>query len=365
MHRLRTIAATAFGAALIAGSAGAQSLRNVDGPAEIPPASYTANQYVDSNGCVFIRAGFDGAVTWVPRVDRQRKVLCGFSPSLAGADLPPANAAPPARPVVAELPPPSAPPRSTTPPPAATPVVAAPPPVRVTAPPPTVRVTAPPPKVVAPPPTVTAAPPPGGVTTVCPGLSPLAQRHVQNSGHAVRCGPQGASPYVRGDASGAIHVPQPPVITPPPGYKAAFDDGRFNPNRGHVTREGFIQMRLVWTAGVPRRLVTENTEKYRVVNGVPTSDREFVISTKNATPETALPAGHRFVQVGLFSTEAKARAAAAGLQARGLPVRLGSATQGGKPYSVVLAGPFADPAALGTGLNAVRGIGYTGAFTRQ
>lgn len=68
------------------GEAGAQTLKRDDGPAEVPPASFTASQYVDSKGCVYIRAGVDGNTTWVPRVSRARKVVCGLSPSLgAGA----------------------------------------------------------------------------------------------------------------------------------------------------------------------------------------------------------------------------------------------------------------------------------------
>lgn len=394
MHKLTTLSAAAL-VAVLATSASAQNLRSTDGPAETPPDSYTGKQYVDSNGCVFIRAGYDGAVTWVPRVDRQRKVVCGGTPTFADASPVPlsndtftAATIPTPEPVYTPTPAPA---------PAPTPVIYNPP--------------APEPEYAYPPyspPPTYSGPHPDTVITTCPNLSAVGQRYVSDHRRPVRCGPQMESPYYVEEAGAyppgyyghVLSVSRPPVIAPPPGYKAAFDDGRFNPHRGPVTKEGDIQMRLVWRDGVPMRLVTKGTERYYVVNGQPTKDREYVlthneygyyhgkpayfggddpyggviVSTKGEeppvatpaveTPSVSVPAGHRFVQVGLFTTDEKARASAARLKSLGLPVQLGRATHKGNAYLVVLAGPFNSPIALQTGLNAVRGAGYTGAKTR-
>ena len=90
------IAAALFGAV----QGNAQSLRDAPTPAEFPASSYQGRQYVDSRGCVFIRAGVGANVTWVPRITRDRKALCGFQPSVAKAA--PA-AAPAAKPAPAEV----------------------------------------------------------------------------------------------------------------------------------------------------------------------------------------------------------------------------------------------------------------------
>lgn len=55
--------------------------REVMRPAETPPASFAGQQYVDSAGCLFLRAGSNGETVWVPRVARDGGVLCGFPPS--------------------------------------------------------------------------------------------------------------------------------------------------------------------------------------------------------------------------------------------------------------------------------------------
>jgi len=83
MKATRAIAIAAIAASSVMGIAHAQSISSVQAPAEFPPSTYTGRQYVDSQGCVFVRAGIDGNVTWVPRVSRSRKVICGFQPSLA------------------------------------------------------------------------------------------------------------------------------------------------------------------------------------------------------------------------------------------------------------------------------------------
>ena len=57
--------------------AGAEPIR----PAELPPADYAGQQYVDSRGCMFVRAGSGGKVVWVPRVSREGVPVCDNPPS--------------------------------------------------------------------------------------------------------------------------------------------------------------------------------------------------------------------------------------------------------------------------------------------
>ncbi len=270
-------------------------------PLEFPPSSYKGKQYVDSRGCVFIRAGIDGNVTWVPRVSRARKTVCGFKPSLAGQVGTAAPAAAPAEapvqitlndtasPVAPSAPvaKPAAPRRVAAPRPAPAPVV-----VRQTAPRPApkaapVRVVAP-----APAPRVRTVLPQQAAATACPGASPLSQQYLRGNGrNAVRCGPQTApivgarlatvAPSAQGTATYDEAGPAPTAtvtantrivpkhvaygrintrnVVVPSGYRRVWEDGRLNPYRAEQTLGGRRDMLLIWTQTVPRRLIDTRT----------------------------------------------------------------------------------------------------------
>lgn len=176
--------------AIAAGPASAQG----DVPAEFPPTSFDGNQFVDSNGCAFIRAGIGGATNWVPRVSRQRQPLCNFQPTF------PAGVAGPAQGRVAPL---DAPIINITPPAAV--AAAAPAPVQTrgvtapiatvasipavrSAPTPAVPVAAPTPQIITPPPA--AAPPRMTLAEACEGRFGIQPGFVSSrTGDPIDCGP--------------------------------------------------------------------------------------------------------------------------------------------------------------------------------
>lgn len=201
-------------------------------PAEFPPLSYKGRQYVDSRGCVYIRASTGGLVDWIPRVTRTRDHICNAKPTFAGGidrklpvipDEVPATTATAPKTAVARAP------AAVTPKPAAPKVVARPAPKVAAAPvakpqaktqvraQPTQRAprftlsslfgagaskskakTQTKPVVAATkpivPPLRTAPPAPRAVVNpACGGGSALSQRYL-GSGSGVRCGPQAQSP---------------------------------------------------------------------------------------------------------------------------------------------------------------------------
>lgn len=196
---------SALSVALMVAATGGQAQNIAQAtPAELPPASYGADQYVDSRGCVFIRAGSGGVVNWVPRVTRSRKQLCGYQPSLASA-------------------------QSTAPAPAvAAPVATAPRPVT-------------------------------GVATGGRATYPHVQENRRNT--VVQNVPEGYRPVWEDGrlnpnrATWNVGAARRNVSPVPEGYKAGWGDGRLNLRRGKVTATGDAQSSAIWTDTVPRRLV--------------------------------------------------------------------------------------------------------------
>lgn len=328
MNLRQTVSVLGFVLGLGIGPVSAQ----MTGPAELPPASYTSKQYVDSRGCVFVRAGLSGNVNWVPRVTRQREPICGMQPSLGGqtrtAAAAPQRSAPTiqidaARPAAQSSPAPA--PASTRPtalervfqrqpgapidtvasiPPAAQPQPQAQPQTRVQ-----IRAPQPQPRVVtrqpvaaptpAPERRVATAPPAPRVTrplrttpsaSVCPNGGRILSRSVNGQGQTVlRCSasviaqrpaPAAVAPTVtrpvqpqRRVATAPAPAPT-PQRTPPEGYRTVWEDDRLNPDRGPRTAQGDAQMNTVWTATVPR--VAVNGKRARLCTGPNAQESRYV-----------------------------------------------------------------------------------------
>lgn len=274
----------------------AQSLENAGPPAEFPPASYKGKQYVDSKGCVFIRAGIDGNVNWVPRVSRSRKQLCGYQPTaVAGATRTPTQstapqlitvptaqqpaATPPAKPATSVA--------STTAPATAAPTKPQRPTTTATSASSSATVTAPvttttPPKPVRQP--VAAAPaarttvPTAQAPSSCSNVSALSQQYTNDG---ARCGPQAASPVTYGNGS-AIGPQSSLRLTPntrvvqthvyqarrhsqgldaPAGYRSVWEDDRLNLHRAE---RGLKPAVIGGVVEVPRGYVLVNRDDDRL-----------------------------------------------------------------------------------------------------
>ncbi|MHA6325230.1 hypothetical protein [Roseivivax sp. CAU 1753] len=303
MKMTRFVALTYMAVALgFAGHVQAQQSAT-DVPQEFPPASYDGRQYVDSRGCVYIRAGIDGATSWVPRVDRGRKHVCGQTPTLARSATTRTAAQPTSGAEQITLNPPASSAPRTAPPPAP-----APQPVARQAPAPKPQVVKPAPRIVrtAPAPAPKPAPAPQRVVrrvapapvpaptaqaTGCRGASAVSQQYIGNSqGLPVRCGSQQSGHVTvirRGEAPtegknvyilrgyddsnlrlapnrperymvpdqvyATLRVEQETVV--PPGYTRAWTDDRLNRFRAYQTMSGFFDTQQVWTNTVPRKLV--------------------------------------------------------------------------------------------------------------
>lgn len=95
----------AFAIASLGTAAEAYTLDQAAQPAELPPAGYSKDVYVDSRGCAYVRASIGSTVNWVPRLARDREtVICGMTPTNAVASVAAAPPPPPAPPAPAPLP---------------------------------------------------------------------------------------------------------------------------------------------------------------------------------------------------------------------------------------------------------------------
>lgn len=412
------VLAAVFGAA----SVQAQSVARIGGPANLPPAGFTGQQWVDSRGCVFLKAGYGGQVTWVPRVGRDRKAMCGYPPtgSTRGA-IEVATAEEMARPaaqVADAAPVVAAKPRVMA---AIAPEIPVVPGMTYGGPAPVVRA-APAAVVVAAPrqpaPYVEVAPRggyevaaaagPGRGQIGCYTSAPVAERvKTRNGGTVVVCtrgdgtmtgwrppiyprgagvgaalsDPAVASHGTAGPATGTSGGYQgetyaaardDAIPTPPKGYKMAWDDGRLNPDRGKGTASGWAQQDQVWTRKVPSRLVADApvTGRKKKIVYVPAGSN-VTVSTKGQPATAPVPKkvakvakGGAYIQVGTFGKPSNADGAAARLKGIGLPVARAKITSGGKAMQIVLAGPFGSAADAATALSMARQAGFGDAFIR-
>ncbi|WP_281842220.1 SPOR domain-containing protein [Sinisalibacter aestuarii] len=160
-----------------------------------------------------------------------------------------------------------------------------------------------------------------------------------------------------------------PVVAPPPapaipeGYRAAWDDGRLNPNRGPRSAYGDAQMATVLnTDEVPMRAANPATPRGLIAS----QGGNVVVSSKATANVAAAPApaasnGYRYVQVGMFNEPGNATRAVERLQSLGLPGRVARTASGKR---VVIAGPYDQTAALNDALATARRA-FPDAFLRN
>ncbi len=379
--------------------ADAQTLGRIGGPAEQPPSGFKGQMFVDSRGCVFLRAGYGGTTNWVARVNRDRKPLCGYPATMAtlGKAVPTVED-PAVRPTVRVVAAPAKPMFSGKPPmeTVASAMVA---PTRM-APAPVVaqsyaaKPVVMPQRVVPGPNQIgcyTSAPVPqivalasGGHAVMCTrgdgtliGMrAPLYAKVAMGEGNRVGAGlyntPGGVAS--RGAISatqlGSVQMATTLQIQIPKGYKAAWTDDRLNPYRAQGTAQGQAQQDQVWTRDVPARLVADvQVAKTRLVVASQSAVQKRQVITSTMTAPRAVvakqaSAGTFYIQVGTFGVAANAEGTKARVRAAGLPIGTSNITKGGKALQIVFAGPFNDSGSAVSALGALRGAGFADAFIR-
>lgn len=421
-----------FAWALAAAPVQAQSMAQVGKPAELPPADYSGQQYVDSRGCVFMRAGFSGRVTWVPRIGRDRKPLCNqVTSAQAAARLQETQggAAVVARPVETVASDLGSGQRTGVFAPAPVPGLAEEPASAAAV----ARAKQPKPKAAAkaaqpvlrnplqaqPRQVIlsqggglfgggaVAVPAPGGggaQARGCPAMAPVLAYVALSDGGSVAVCTQGDgksegwfSPgfnaYRQGAAAaagqGAAALPAALVVqgaaaaqagaAVPPGYAAAWDDGRLNPQRGLGTAEGWSRQAQVWTETVPAKthadVAAAKARRKGGLFGIGFGIGGAQMASARVQPavpvvqgasgaDWGMGGGAIYVQVGSFAQAGNAQKAVGRLAGMGLPVASAQAERRGRLLTSVMAGPFGSAAEARQALQMARQAGFSDAFLR-
>ncbi len=388
MSAIRHLNAAILALGVTAGGAAAQSAV----PAEFPPADFTGNQYVDSNGCAFIRAGIGGATDWIARMSRSREPLCNFQPSfpagtagpapgrVAPLDAPIINITPPAAVAAAPAP---AQTRSATAPIQTVASLPARRPAPAVAPAPVVS-----PQVIAPP----AAPEPPRVTLAqaCEGRFGIQPGFVSaRTGNPIDCGPAPVAQVASAPAPVTPAAPEPRRMTMAQiCAEVAASGTRFvRPDGSPITCAAPAPVAVAAApapapvpaptpapapravmASAPAPQVLPGYEKVWTDGRINPQRGQVAqagsrVSTRTTAPAstTAAVMTHRYVQVGTFGVPANAARMIERLGGMGYPVA--SAKSG--HLKVIAAGPFNTPAELASALQSVRGMGFVDAYTRN
>ena len=320
MQVLRVASAALMAVVLAFQQAVAQPLSRIEGPKEFPPTGFVGNQYVDSTGCVFVRAGVNGQITWIPRVDRNRKLVCGFEPSVR-----PVRAAQPESGAPASQAQKSAPQQL--------PTVLSGPATGPTAP----GTTQPAVQIV-------YARPLTADKTLCPQPPDIAHRYLLSDGRRVtRCGPGDGDPvaYLNGLEATNLNVNDAQPAKRQVKRALAADAGEYQ---------------VVWSKG---KLAVNTSDSS------PAAAKKINRSAEQpATATVAVRSGPRYVQVGVYGEPGNADRAVATLKALGLKVSTAQSRSGQKPLRMVLAGPFESADELAMALRLARQSGYGDAFIR-
>ena len=319
----------------------AQSLTSSEGPANLPPADFTGTQFVDNKGCVYIRTGRTDATSWTPRVSRDRKLVCGFEMSFAGTSAVPLRQ----KPAIAAQKPISSPLSSI--------------PVKKTS------STLPAKKTVP-------------STRATPATQSYSQTTTSNGREIILNG------------SG-----MPSKI--PNGFRAAWDNGRLNLNRGIPTAAGIVDSEKIWTENIPRQLISdvaqgnvypvkrvltypfksmETQERFMAAksalslslaqDGEISMNRSAVatrISLKSM-PATGTHKDGQSIQVATFANPLNAERTSLRMAKLNLPTTNKPVTIAGKSYQIVLVGPFCDQETSKVALKTIHQEGFRDAFFR-